>query len=95
MAEEAFVIGFLHLANLCSANVILAQCDPIQKILWESNPNRENMYVLQKLQLQQTTIARFQITGHITKLQPLSYTFKNNSKKLYCPIFFQNVHNIS
>ena len=65
MAEEAFAIGCLHLANLCSGNVILVQCDPIQKVWWESNPNKENLYALQKLKLQ-VTFSQFQITGNIT-----------------------------
>ena len=67
MAEEAFVIGCQHLANLCSGIVILVQCDPMQKIGWKSNPNRENVYALQKLKLQERTISSFQITGHTTK----------------------------
>ena len=64
MAEEPFVIGRLHLADLCSGNVILAQRDPVRKIGCESNTNRENFYVPQKSKLQQRTNSLFQITGH-------------------------------
>ena len=39
---KAFVIGCLHLDNLCSGNVILVQYEQIQEIGWESRPNREN-----------------------------------------------------
>ena len=47
MAKEAYVIGCMHLGNLCSGNVILVHCDQIQEIGWESNPHREYLYLLQ------------------------------------------------
>ena len=46
MAKETFVMGCLHLAYLCSGNVILAQCGQIQKIGLESRPNRGNLNIL-------------------------------------------------
>ena len=49
MAEKAFIIGCLDLANLCSGNAILVQCDQIQKIEWETKPHTENLHVLQIL----------------------------------------------
>ena len=46
MAKEAFVVSCMHLANICSGNVILVKCDQIQKIGWESMLQTENVYVL-------------------------------------------------
>ena len=43
MAEEAFVIDSLHLANLYAGNVILVHCDQIKKTGWESRSNREKL----------------------------------------------------
>ena len=47
MAKEAFVIGCMHLGNLCSGNVIMIHCDQIQEIGWERKPHRGNLCLLQ------------------------------------------------
>ena len=80
MAEEAFVIGYLHLDNLCSDNVIFVKCGQIQKIGWESKPNQEILCILQILKLQQMTISWFQINGHITNAYLKSICAKTMAK---------------
>ena len=89
------IVHCLHLAILCSGNAVLVQCDQIKKIGRESKPNRENVCVFQKLELQQMAITWFQLPGHNTKAYLLRVgIYAKQWQKLYCPPFFQNVHNI-
>ena len=65
----------------------------IQQIGWERKPHRENLYLSPpKIKQQEMTIFWLQISGHITKAFLLIEYIKNNAKKLYCPLFVQNVH---
>ena len=49
MTEENFVIGCLHLANLCSGYVILVQFDQIQEIGGKASITEKILCALQKV----------------------------------------------
>ena len=93
MAKEAYVIGCMHLGNLCSGNVILFTANKFRKLGGKGSLT-EKIYISCNYE---TTNNNFLASNNWPHNKSIPFNCihqKTMAKKLHCPLFVQNAPNM-